>query len=404
MADLDVGPIAQVEGAIRTHALRHRNERGVIAAEEVVAVMADETAAGGLDLVRDKTMAVEITKDEHPAIGFGEIIAVIDGQTRVGVTAADDIGAFWDLERIRAMDPAARVVRMVGNRLDVVVGERIEVLARLTLVAGAGQDMIQMRDHTGRIEEFAAGVVVETPRVTRAFRKDLEDMAGWMEAPDPGVDLHALRVGNARLADHRVGEHAVITVEPAVRTPDEAVERLMRVLETPAIKQHDGLARLIVGVFGDEEEFRGRTDPHTAVADFDARDEIESVLKDRDLRIGAILLHVFQNQDAIGAATIGALLRVGHAFHDPEAAAFVEAHRDWLDHLGLGRDERDLEAFRQRHRLHRLGWRLAVLISAGGDAYDRAGRQGRGGDAGVNEKEREESHGGVPTRLGRVAS
>ena len=320
------------------------------------------------------------------------------------MTAADDIGAFRDLQRIRTMDSSARVVRMVGNRLDVVVGERIEVLAGLTLVAGAGQDMIQMRDHTGRVEELAARVVIEAPRIARALGEDLEEVASRMKAPDPGVDLHALRVGSARLADHRVSEHAVVTVEPAVRTPDEAVERLMRVLETPAIKQHDGLARLVVGVFGNEEEFWGRTDPHTAVADFDARDQIEAVLENRDLGVGAILLHVFQNQNAIGAATIGALLRVGHALHDPKAAAFVEAHRDWLDHLGLGRDERDLEAFRQRHRLHRLGWRLAVLISAGGDAYDRAGRQGRGGDAGGNEEEREESHGGVPTRLGRVPS
>ena len=94
------------------------------------------------------------------------------------MTAADDIGTFWDLERIRTMNPAARVVRMVGNRLDVVVGERIEVLAGLTLVAGAGQDMIQMRDHTGRIEELAVRVEVEAPRIARTLGEDLEDLAG----------------------------------------------------------------------------------------------------------------------------------------------------------------------------------------------------------------------------------
>ena len=51
MADLDIRPIAQVKGTIGADALRHRDERGVVATEEVVAVMADETAAGWLDLV-----------------------------------------------------------------------------------------------------------------------------------------------------------------------------------------------------------------------------------------------------------------------------------------------------------------------------------------------------------------
>ena len=58
MADLDVRPIAQVKGAIGAHALRDRDERGVIAAEEVVAVVADETATCGLDLIGDQTMPV----------------------------------------------------------------------------------------------------------------------------------------------------------------------------------------------------------------------------------------------------------------------------------------------------------------------------------------------------------
>ena len=366
--------------------------------------MADETAAGGLDLVRDQAMAVQIAEDQHAAVGFGEIIPVIDGEARVRVTAADRVGRLGNLQRVRLMDTAARVVRMVGNRLDVVVGKRIKVLAGLTLVAGAGENMIEVRNHAGRVEELAARIVIQTPRIARAFGEDLENMASRMKAPDTGVDLHALRVGSARLTHDRVGEDAVVAVEPAIGTPDEAIERLVRVLETPAIEQHDGLARLVVGILWDEEELWGRADPHAAVADFDARDEIESVLKDRDLRIGAILLYVFQDQDAIGASAVRALLRVGHAFHDPETATFVEAHRDRLDNLGFSGDERDLEAFRQRHRLHRVGGGLPTLISARLDALNRAGRQGRSGDAGGNEEEREESHGGVPTRLGREPS
>ena len=395
VADLDVGPVADVEGTVWSHALRHRDERGVVAAQEVIAVVAGETTALGQDLIRDETMAVEIAEDEHPTVGFGEIVPVVDCQARVGVTAADGVGAFRDLERIRAMDAAARIVRVVGDCLDVVVGEGIEVLPRLTLVARAGKDVIEVRDHAGRVEELSAGVVIQAPRIARAFGEDLEDVASRVKAPDAGVDLHALVIGRTRLTDDRVREDAVVTVEPAIRTPDEAVERLVRVVETPAVEQHDWLARLVVRVLWDEEKFRSRTDPDAAVADFDTGDEIESVLEDCDLRVTAVLLHVFQNQDPIGALPVGTFLWVGHAFHHPEAATFVEAHRDRLDDLGLGGDKRDLEARRERHGLHRVGCRLAGLISTRLDVFDRAGRQGRSGDAGGNEEEREESHGGV---------
>ena len=358
-------------------------------------MMADVTATFRLDLIGDEAMAVKVTEDEHTLIRGGEVITIVDRQARVRMAAADAVGAFGDLRDDRLMDARAGVVRVVGDRLDVVVGEGIEVLAGLTLVAGGRKDMIEVRDHAGRIEELAPRIEIEAPGIARAFGEDLEDVAGRVEAPDSGVDLHALLVGRTRLADDRVREHAVVTVEPAIRTPDKAVERLVRVVEAPAVEQHDWLARLVVDVLRDEEEFRSRADPDAAVADFDAGDEIESVLEDRHLGVTAVLLHVFQDQDPIGASTVGTFLRVGHAFHDPEAAAFVEAHRDRLDDLGLGRDERDLETRGERHGLHRVGRCLAGLISTRGDVFDRTGRQGRSGGAGGNEEECEESHGGV---------
>ena len=50
-------------------------------------------------------------------------------------------------------------------------------------------------------------------------------------------------VGRAGLADERRVEHALVAVEPAIRSPGEAVERLVRVLIAPAIEQHLRRAR-----------------------------------------------------------------------------------------------------------------------------------------------------------------
>ena len=88
------------------------------------------------------------------------------------------------------------------------------------------------------------------------------------------------------------------------------------------------------------------------------------------------MLRVLHNQDAINTRTLRTLLRVGQPFHDPEAATLVEAHRDWLDDLRLGRDQRDLEAWGKGHRLHRLGRSLTCLISGRRDVLGRTGRHG----------------------------
>ena len=57
----------------------------------------------------------------------------------------------------------------------------------------------------------------------------------------------------AGLADVRMREDAVAAVEPAVGSPDERVERLVRVLVAPAVEQHLRLAGGTVVAIRDQE-------------------------------------------------------------------------------------------------------------------------------------------------------
>ena len=68
---------------------------------------------------------------------------------------------------------------MIGDRLDVVVGVRIEVGAPLPLVAGALDDVEQMRNHAGRQKRLAVVVEVDAPGIAGAVAKDLERRAAW---------------------------------------------------------------------------------------------------------------------------------------------------------------------------------------------------------------------------------
>src|SRR4051794_6130308 len=95
----------------------------------------------------------------------------------------------------------ADVMPMVGNRLNVGVGIRIEMLAGLPLVSGALNDVIQMRNDAGCAKRLAMLVEVNAPRIAGAFGEHFENLPRRVISPDAGVNRHALRLWRARLAD-----------------------------------------------------------------------------------------------------------------------------------------------------------------------------------------------------------
>ena len=97
--------------------------------------------------------------------------ALVDHQAAVGVAAAGAVGAAVAAVRVRAVP-----VQVVGDGLDVVVGVRVEVRARLPLIAAALDDVEGVRNDAGLDEGLAVVVEVEAPRIARAVGEDLEDV------------------------------------------------------------------------------------------------------------------------------------------------------------------------------------------------------------------------------------
>ena len=122
-----------------------------------------------------------------------------------------------------------------------------------------------------------------------------------MIPPDAGVDLRALVVGRARLADVRMREHAVTAVQPAVGAPDERVERFVRVLIRPAVEQHLRRAvRFVVAVFvGNEQQLGRRADPHAAETDFEPADQVELFGEHGPFVELSVAVDVFENEDPV---------------------------------------------------------------------------------------------------------
>src|SRR5947209_19629316 len=118
----------------------------------------------------------------------------------------------------------------VDDIFDDVIDVRIEMQAGLQSETTALDDVEEMRDHAGFDETLAVLVEVNSPGIAGAFAEQLEDFFGGMIAPDASIDVRALAIRRAGLSDVGVGEHAVATVKPAVRTPGESVESFVGVL------------------------------------------------------------------------------------------------------------------------------------------------------------------------------
>ena len=109
--------------------------------------------------------------------------------------------------------------------------------APLTFIACTLNDVIQMRNDARGEERLAEIVEVDAPRVACAMREHFESVPRWMVSPDGGINALAVFVRGSRLANSRMRKHAMTTIQPAVRPPNERVERLMCVLISPAIQQ-----------------------------------------------------------------------------------------------------------------------------------------------------------------------
>ena len=148
--------------------------------------------------------------------------------------------------------------------MDVVGGLRhqrvkvlVEVLAVHPLVVPALNDVPDVADYAIGDEAFAKFVEIEPERIGRPVGECLENLPGWMIAPDAAVHRYALTGLRSRFAHHRSVEDAVATVEPAVRAPGQTVEDVVLALERPAVEHHFGFADLGnvgVEVAGDEEQ------------------------------------------------------------------------------------------------------------------------------------------------------
>src|SRR5687768_14094647 len=100
-----------------------------------------------------------------------------------------------------------------------------------------------MRNDARLDEALTHRIEIDAPRIARSVREHLELPFLRMKTPDARVDLCPLIIGRADRSDLGMSEDAMAAVEPTVRPPQERVQRLVGVFESPAVEQDLRLAR-----------------------------------------------------------------------------------------------------------------------------------------------------------------
>ena len=142
------------------------------------------------------------------------------------------------------------------------------------------------------------------------------------------------------------GGGSVQSVQPAVGTPREAVERFVRVFEAEAVEHDFGRAvgHEVAVAIGQEQQLRGSTDPDAAEADAQPADEVELVVEDGARLEAAVAVLVLEHEDGVVRLLVAAADRVAVGLGDPQAAALVEIQIQRLLDQRLLQDQIQLQA------------------------------------------------------------
>ena len=149
-------------------------------------------------------------------------------------------------------------------------------------------------------EEGAVRTVVEAPLIGAALGIDFEFVGNGMESPNGSLHTESFVFRSAWLTNEGGIKNAMTTVEPAVVSPKKGVGGFVGVVcGKPVEKDFRRAVGNIVAIgIGDEDKLGCACGEDSAVANFESRDEIEIVSKDFVGFESAIVILVFEYDEA----------------------------------------------------------------------------------------------------------
>jgi len=328
-ADVGVVPVEDVDATIRSNFHTEANPGEIVGGHEITPVSADVGGAIWFHVIGEDGMLVDVAHEELVVVFGGEGI----GQIEAGSAVRREVG-------------------VVADRLDGRVGVGVEVGAGLFVVDAALDDVEEMGDDAAGGKAVAEVIEVEAPRIGEAASEDFEFASFGVEAPDAGVEVEAVVFGSARFPDEGVGENALAAVEPAVGSPDEAVQSFVAVVHAPAVEKNFGfgVGNIVAIGVGNENKIRRGSEVDTTVSDRDTGSEGDFIVEEFLGVKDAVAIGVLKNLDAAELFVfVRASVDVVIVFYDPDASPGVEGKGNGFADVRLGGVDGNVESLRDGH-------------------------------------------------------
>ena len=150
MAGVAIVPVDQIDAAVWTILQVEASEPLVVRKKEILAMLADVArTVRDQDLIID-AVAMNVAHEELISILMRPIVAEINHCSRMSVSATKVGNIVRQIGLIAPPGVIANissVMRMVGDRFDVVVQMRVEMPSALPLVSCTLNDVVEMRNH-----------------------------------------------------------------------------------------------------------------------------------------------------------------------------------------------------------------------------------------------------------------
>ena len=310
----------------------------------------DERAALALDAFDVHASSVQVERHELITVLRRPVVALVNHHTDVRVSAPEAIRAAATAVSVVPLLASVPVI-VIGLLVDQLVDVWIRILAVHALEVRSMDTLPAVADDGVDEEKFVVLGPIGTPRIGGAVAIGLEDLRHRVITPEAAGGGLALFLGHAWHVDPRSTRDADAAVEPAIRTPLESISEGVAAGGggTETVEHDLGGAGGLIAVHGDEEEIRRAQRIHAAEAALDAGEHLDLVREDGPLIEFAVMVGILEDDDPVAQAEVEALLavRVGIVLGNPEAAAFIPAHRDRLTDVRLGGKERGLKTCRE---------------------------------------------------------
>ena len=226
-------PIEDVNAALRSNLDAESDPGQVVRRHKIVAMFANETRSLGYEHIGQDGVFVDVAHEQAIAILGGKCVGQID-------TSA----------------PMCGQMRVVPNRLDVVVNIGVHVRTALLVIDAPLHDVKQVWNHAARRESLSVIVEVKSPGIGQSASEDLKLLPSRMVTPDSTVDKLPRFVILSRFGDSRLREDSMASVEPTVGAPVKAIQSLVAIVDAPAIQQHLrwSVGFIVAICIGDERE------------------------------------------------------------------------------------------------------------------------------------------------------